>query len=944
MDLQAELRGIFDEDRVLTRYIDLIAYANDASVYRLVPRAVVQPTSVPDVQALFRFSHEHRIPLTFRAAGTSLSGQAVGEGILVDVSRCWRRIEVLDGGRKVRVEPGVIGGVVNRHLQAFGSMIGPDPASINACMMGGILANNSSGMCCGVVNNAYHTLDSIIFVLPNGLVISTSEEDAEERLARGAPELAEGLSKLKDRIEANKTLKDRIRAKYRMKNTNGYSLNAFLDFNRPVDILGHLMIGSEGTLGFIAEAVLKTVPDHPVKYTGLLFFPDVAAACTAIVPLRDSGARALELMDRASLRAIESQTGVPAEIRELPEGAAALLVEYQCDTESELEESKRACEKLLPGLSLVSEPIFTRDPDRQATLWRVRKGLIPSVGAMRRRGTSFIIEDVVFPVETLSRGVGELQSLFSEYHYDDAIVFGHAKDGNLHFVLTQAFQNPADVERYDQFMRSLVVLVAHRHGGALKAEHGTGRNMAPFVEAEWGGDAFGVMKTLKTLVDPEGLLNPGVILNEDPRAHLTHLKSLPAVEPEVDQCIECGFCERMCPSRDLTLTPRQRIVVRREMSRLREMDTESPLLRELEADYVYSGVKTCAVDGMCATACPVGIDTGKLTKRLRCRSHSKLAHRIALGLVNRFAMVERGTRLALRSGHGVRVLLGRRGMAALRRITRGTLGGYVQALDSGLPRAAAGSLPRTFGSGARAVYFPSCVSRVFGATPDHPEALPLARALTEVAARAGLPVWIPGKVPGHCCGMPFSSKGYDRAYRGAMNRTVRSLWEWSRQGQLPVVVDSSPCAHTLKQAGPDLDDSSRAFFDRLKILDGIEFAHSYLLPRLKPARKRGSVVLHPVCSVVEMNLTDMLRAIVESSSGTVKIPLSAGCCGFAGDRGFFLPELTEVATRAEAIEVNARSYDGYYSSSRTCEIGLSRATGKPYRSFWYLLEEATRGK
>ena len=163
-----ELRRLLSPERVLTRYIDRIAWANDASVYRLVPAAVVQPESVAEVQALLRYSRERRVPLTFRAAGTSLSGQAVTDGILVVLSRHWRAIDVEDDGKRVRVQPGAIGGAVNRLLQPYGAKIGPDPASINACMMGGILANNSSGMCCGVVDNAYHTLESIRFVLPKG--------------------------------------------------------------------------------------------------------------------------------------------------------------------------------------------------------------------------------------------------------------------------------------------------------------------------------------------------------------------------------------------------------------------------------------------------------------------------------------------------------------------------------------------------------------------------------------------------------------------------------------------------------------------------------------------------------------------------------------------------------------------------------------------------------
>jgi len=913
MDLERELAGIMAPERVLSRWIDRIAYANDASVYRLVPRVVVQPESIGEVQALFRVSRAHRVPLTFRAAGTSLSGQGVTDGILAVVSRHWRRLEVLEEGRKVHFQPGVIGGAVNRHLREYGAKIGPDPASIDACMMGGILANNSSGMCCGVLLNAYHTLDSISFVLPDGLAIDTAQPGAAAKLEREAPRLAAGLLDLKARIEANDALRERIRSKYEMKNTMGYSLNAFLDYSEPLDILAHLLIGSEGTLGFIAEAVLETVPDYPLKYTGLLFFTDVPRACAAIAALRDSGARALELMDRASLRSIEEQPDVPARIRELPPSAAALLVEYQCRTEEELEQHASACRELLPSLPLMEQPSFTRDLVEQAALWRVRKGLIPSVGAMRRRGTSCIIEDVAFPVERLASGVADLQGLLAEFSYDDAIVFGHAKDGNLHFVLNQAFRNARDADRFDAFMRALADLVATRYGGALKAEHGTGRNMAPFVATEWGADAHRIMRDLKRLIDPDGLLNPGVILNEDPRAHVADLKSLPTVESEVDHCIECGFCERVCPSRDLTLTPRQRIVVRREIARLRALRPDAPRLAELERDFAYDGVETCAADGLCAVPCPVGIDTGALVKLLRRRSRSDASQEIARLVARRLALAESAARMSLRLG---------------------------RLLRRDLPPAARPTVPATARAGAKAVYLPSCVSRVVG--PDERRDRSVIELMVAVSARAGLPLWIPEDSGGHCCGLAFSSKGFHRASAACVNRTVEALWAWSDGGALPIVLDSSPCAHTLKRSGTELLPQNRERIARMRILDSIEFAHDEVLPRCAPRPVGGRVVLHPTCSVRKMNLTGKLLRVAEACAAAAEIPASAGCCGFAGDRGYSHPELTEAAMREEAAEIAASAPDGCYSTSRTCEIGLTRATGRPFRHLWSLLDEATR--
>ncbi len=941
--LRKALEAILPPERVLDRPVERITRAADASFYRLIPRAVVLPSSVDEVRSLFRLSHEARIPMTFRAAGTSLSGQAVSDGLLVDVARHFRSVTVLENGRRVRVEPGAIGGAVNRILRPYGVRIGPDPASVNTCTLGGILSNNSSGMCCGVEQNAYHTLESLTFLLPSGTLVDTAASDADETFRAEEPALAEGILQLKRELESDPGLAPRIRAKYRTKNTCGYSLNAFLDFERPVDIFRNLLVGAEGTLAFIAEAVLRTVADLPVKYTGLLLFPDLHAACAAIVPLRDAGARALELMDRSALRSVELQPGVPPSIRTLPGKAAGLLVEFQSadeSQESELEERARAGAS---GLTLVEPARFTHDAAEQALLWKVRSGTFPSVGAARKSGTTVLIEDVGFPVERLADAAVDLTVLFARHGYDEAIIFGHAKDGNLHFVVTQSFNDQAEIDRYARFMDDVVTLVVERYDGALKAEHGTGRNMAPFVEAEWGRAAYGVMKRLKVLADPTGLLNPGVLINPDPKAHLANLKPLPTVEEEVDKCIECGYCEPQCPSRELTLTPRQRIVLRREIVRLRSSREDGLLAAELEKDFSYEALDTCAVDGLCATACPVGIDTGQLTKRFRKAAHPAWSHRVARGVVRHFALVERILRAGLGAGHLVQAIAGAGAMRGLTRVVRALSGDAFPEWDPGMPRPASGVRPLTSRDGASAVYFPSCLSRVLGALPGEHSETSLMEALVVVSARAGKPVWIPPDCAGTCCGVPFSSKGYANAHTDAVSRAIDRFWAWSDEGRLPIVVDTSPCTYGLLHAGPSLPEESRRRFDRLRILDGISWAHDELLPRLSVTSRVRRVALHPVCSAVKMNLTPKLERLAAACSSDVTVPREAGCCGFAGDRGFLVPELTASATLREAAEVTAGAYDGHFSSSRTCEIGLTRATGSVYRSYLHLLEEATRG-
>ena len=938
--LRDSLVAILGSDRVLDRPVDLIAFASDASFYRLIPKAVAFAGSIEDVRGLFRLSHETNIPMTFRAAGTSLSGQSVSDGILVEVARNWRGIQVLDGGAKVKVQPGVIGAHVNHALKFFKAKMGPDPASINTCTVGGILSNNSSGMCCGVTQNAYHTLESLTFVLPSGTVIDTAAPDADARFREAEPELAQGLLNLKADLLANPALAERIRAKYKMKNTTGYSLNAFIDFDRPVDIFRNVLVGSEGTLAFIAEAVLKSVPDLPVKVTAFLLFPDLHAACAAIIPLRDAGAAALELLDRASLKSVENQPGIPPAIKSLPEGAAALLVEFHGRDESVRADLERTALATTAGLKLMEPARFTHDPVEQTLFWKIRSGTFPSVGAVRKRGTTVLIEDVAFPIESLADAAVDLTKLFAKHGYDEAIIFGHAKDGNLHFVITQSFNDQAAVDRYERFIDEVVELVVKKYDGALKAEHGTGRNMAPFVEAEWGPEAKAVMEKLKSLVDPMHLLNPGVIINADPKCHLADLKPMPGVEEEVDKCIECGYCEPKCPSRELTLTPRQRIVVRREMARLEGNHENPALLASLTGAFDYMAVETCAADGLCATACPVSIDTGQLTKRFRRASHSRRAQKIALSVARNFATVEPVMRVALRSGHMVQSLFGPKVMPFITRLMKGF--GASHQWSPEMPKAAKAPLPATNLEGAKAIYFPACISRMMGHLPGESEDLSLVEALVKVSARAGVPVHIPLDVEGTCCGVPFSSKGFDLAHKYTVNHAIEKFWEWSQEGRLSIVMDTSPCTYGVVTSRAYLTPENQVKFDRLKIIDSTAFAYDVLLPKLQVTRKVGSVVLHPVCSLTKMNLLPKLEGVAQACADKVVVPRDAGCCGFAGDRGFTHAELTASATKHEAKEVKSQSFDGYYASSRTCEVGMTRSTGEVYRSFLYLLEAATR--
>ena len=960
MDLQSQLSKIIHPSRVLTSHLHRIAYANDASYFRLVPQAVVQPNSIEEIQALFKFTGQHKIPMTFRAAGTSLSGQAVTDGILADISKHWGNYSVEDHGKLIRFQPGIVGGFINNILKQYGRRIGPDPASIDACMMGGILANNSSGMCCGVIENSYHTIHSMTIVLPNGFVLDTAPPNANQVFENEEPHIARGLLEIKKRILESPSpagrgakgegLAARIHRRYQMKNTNGYLLNAFLDFDKPLDILTHIMIGSEGTLGFIAEAVLHTLPDYPRRYTGQLYFKNLQDAAVAIMPIKESGARAAEIMDRAALRSVQHYSDVPSILRQLPDGATAILVEYQASDAESINTFKKEAEHVVKKIRLLHDPEFTDDPLAQASLWKTRKGIIPSIGGMRTPGTVSINEDVVFPVHHLAEAVTDLQHLFTDFGYFDGAVFGHAKDGNLHFLINQAFNSDSDITHFDRFMRAMVNLVSGKYDGALKAEHGTGRNMAPFVESEWGAEAHAIMRDLKSLFDPDQMLNPGVMINDNPQAHITHLKTMSLVSPEVDKCIECGFCESKCPSRRLTLTPRQRIVVQRELARIRLTASDSTVLDSVIEDFSYAGIDTCAVDGLCATACPVNINTGDLTRRLRSESITPRGEGIANWLVDHFALTESSIGVAVRLGHLAESMIGVNGVKSISRAAERITGTTLPKWNHYIPFPSASRRGRSSGSGEvekQFIYFPSCISRQLG-TPAYNSRLsnPKYRSLSEtfitIAQRADIHLNIPGDAIGTCCGMPFNSKGYTKAYQSSLHKVILNFWKWSEGGKYPIVTDTTSCAHTLRTCSNILSEEDLDRYQQLTILDGVEFIHDVLLPKLGIHPIEEDIILHPNCSARKLGLDSKILAIAKQCARSAMVPFNLGCCAFAGDRGLLFPELTASATAKESAEVNARSYGGYYSSNIPCEIGMSEATGKDYISVVYLVERASR--
>ena len=930
LDFYKDITEILPKERVFTDPLHTLAYGTDASFYRLIPKIVVWAKTSQEVSEILKISSDMSLPVVFRAAGTSLSGQAITDSILIVTSRDWNKIKINEDASLVTLEPSVIGSSANLALLPFGKKIGPDPASISAAMIGGIVANNASGMCCGISDNSYKTMESMKIIFHDGSELNTASKKSVKKFKESHGSLVESIKSLSLNVKKDKKLHDKIVRKFKIKNTCGYSLNALVDFEDPIDMISHLMIGSEGTLGFIKDITYKTVPEYSDKASALMIFKNIKDACDAVIKLKTEcreNVDAAEIMDRMGLRSVENKEGMPEFLKTLGDEVTALLVETRAPSKAKLDKNIEIILDTLKDITPELPLTFTNKVEEYTLYWKIRKGLFPAVGAVRESGTTVIIEDVAYPIEDLAEATLELQEMFKKHGYDEALIFGHALEGNLHFVFTQAFEEQKEIKRYEEFMADVANQVAVKYKGSLKAEHGTGRNMAPFVELEWGSDAYELMKSIKQIFDPKGLLNPGVILNDDKSIHLKNFKAMPKADDIIDKCIECGFCEPTCPSNMLTLTPRQRTAALRHM-----MSLSGNELKAFKKQYQYDGIETCATCSLCSMACPVEIDTGSLTKKLRSEQIGKLGHSIAGGMVDHYAGILSAGRVAMSGVKWInKKFISNEVMTKMSTTLRTLSGDALPLWTKSLPSGYKFEGKTTLKSENKVVYFSSCINRTMANPSQKDDELPLDVVIIGILERAGYEVIIPGNVENLCCGMPFSSKGYVKEGKKKSNELEDELRIASKNGVYPILCDMSPCSKTMQQN----------FSKDVRVYDTVEFIIDFLVEKLEFKQTSEPIVIHTTCSTRKTGLSEKFEQIARMCSENVTVPTDIGCCGFAGDRGFTFPELNRSALRD--LKSSIPSDVKYaFSTSKTCEIGLSEHSGIDYRSIFYLVDRCTK--
>lgn len=861
--IAADLRHLLGTDKVRDDQATLTAYAVDASMYKIVPKAVVLAESEADIQRTVDYAVRTGVPLTPRAAGTNLTGSAIGPGIILDISRLNRILEINPEEKWARVQPGIVFAELNKRLSRYGLLFGPDPSSGDMCKLGGMLANNSAGphtLRYGSVKDNVHALR--IYLQTSGWLEARPFALSDPALAKvlaAHPPLEGILGLVREHADLIRTRRPVV-----SKNSCGYNLFGLVDgLDRNLFDLPKLFIGSEGTLGVISEATLRLVERPRGTTTALIHFRYLEEVGEAVSQLLALSPSALEVMDANTLNLIgRDQHGIPAD------AAATLLAEFdEMDSEENHPKDRgRTLTAICRRYRLAAEPALAFDPEQRDLLWKARKALYPTLYrySHNKKPINFV-DDVVVRAER----IGELIRYLEEYFGGQGIpvaIFGHIGNGNAHIVPLLDVNDPRDFNRMVEGYHAVHEIVLTRFQGSICGEHGDGRVRAEYVRRMFGDDLYALFVRIKQALDPAGVMNPGVKISEAPFTdHIDYTRLSKA-------CATCGKCNSVCPVYDVFQSE--------------DMSSRGWFEIVTAKDYSYLNskrvVEACLNCKSCRTICPADVDVAGLILQRRAEHPNRMAG-LMFALHARPRLFDPLLKLAARTQWlwdrpGPRIWLERLTRPLMRRIAETARIPH----DMVLPRLAVRHLRERYPElvkkaaspdrGAVA-YFHGCAANYFDDG--------VGDAVIAVLRRLGMEPALP---PQRCSGTPIETYGHVGLVKEGARANLAALEPYEI-----VVTGCASCTLMLKDyvrlfEGEPEREAAQRLAERVKHISEVAAMFPLHAPSSRTAMAPQRVTYHASCHLRAAGVTSAPRRVLASLPGFqfVEMQDADRCAGGAG--------------------------------------------------------------
>ena len=939
--LQADLRAVVrgEVDFGVRRRAE---YSADASIYRRVPLGVVFPRDADDVVAAVAACRRHGVPVTARGGGTSIAGQAVGPGVVLDCSRHLTRVLAVDpGGRTAVVEPGVVLDDLARALAPHGLAFGPDPSTHSRATIGGMIGNNACGahsVAWGRTSDAVLSLDVLLYDGTRMTVRALTPDQVEEVVAGGG-RAGEVHAALRDLARHHLAALRRELGRF-PRQGSGYALEHLLP-EHGFDV-ARALVGSEGTCALVLAATVRLVVPPAARALVVAGYPDPPAAADATPAVLAHRPLAVEGIDGALVDAWRTRHVAPAEVT-LPPGRAWLYVEVGGATPAQARARADALGAALPGASGVRT---ITEPAEQRALWRIREegsGLATRLPDGSEAWPGW--EDAAVPVDRLGAYLRDFTALLGR-HGRRGVVYGHYGEGCLHVRIDFDLATPAGVAGYRAFLEDAARLVAS-HGGSLSGEHGDGRARAELLPLLYSPEVVAAFEEFKAVWDPAGGLNPGVLVWADRTdAHLRVGPGSVAPRPErtwfayatdggdlaraVRRCVGVGACRAehgpgvMCPSYQVTRDERDSTRGRARV--LGEMLRGELVTDGWRAPEVLDALDLCLACKACRTDCPVNVDLATYKaeflahhyrRRLRPASHYSMGWLPVWARLGSAAPVLANALTARPLAGAVKRLAGIAPERTLPRLAQPTFRQWYA------------RRPRV-GGGRPVVLWADTFTEHFAAQ--------VGRAATDVLARAGFAPLVPPA--GRCCGLTWVSTGQLGVATRVLRRTLATLDPVVSRG-VPVVVLEPSCAATLRDDLPALlpdDPRARRVAAAVRTLAELLVESGWEPPQLGvTALRQEHCHQHAVLgSTADEELLER--------AGVTLAPLAAGCCGLAGHFGFERAHYAvsmAVGERALLPAVRAAGPDTVVlADGFSCRTQVAQATGREAQHLAELLAAA----